>query len=129
MVAGSYNDSTDVFHSFADLWNGTSWRSFKVPGSNRFLSSLSCPTATHCLAAGFYDAVVGSEVATFRPIADSWSGGSWSKVPVGIGAALFNSISCPQPDACLAVGQRDNGQVLAARWNGSNWSAIPAANP
>ncbi|HLX51843.1 MAG TPA: hypothetical protein VKS82_26235 [Streptosporangiaceae bacterium] len=128
MVAGSYNSSTSTYYSYADLWNGTSWRTFKLAGPDRFLVSVSCPAATHCQAAGYYSTLTGYP-PVYRPVAESWNGGSWHKVPVGIGAGLFGSISCTQPDACVAVGQRDDGQVLAARWNGSKWSAMPAANP
>ncbi|HEY2576051.1 MAG TPA: hypothetical protein VGI74_07060 [Streptosporangiaceae bacterium] len=126
MVVGSFN-STDGFDSFADLWNGRTWRKFTVAGPDRFLASLSCSAATHCMAAGFHSVLTSS--SSSGPIAESWNGGSWQKVPVSIGAGLFNSLSCTQPDACVAVGQRDDGQVLAARWNGAHWSAMPAANP
>jgi hypothetical protein len=128
MVVGSYNNSTATSYSYADRWNGTSWRKFTVAGPNRSLNSVSCPTATDCMATGFYNAMIGNPTIS-RPIAESWSGGSWHKVPVSLDSGSFNGISCTQPDACVAVGQHGDGQVLAARWNGSHWSAIPAANP
>ena len=46
---------------------------------------------------------------------------------------LLNSVSCPAPDACTAVGLHVRtsglGVTLAERWNGSNWVVQSTPNP
>jgi hypothetical protein len=68
-------------------------------------------------------------------LAEHWNGNGWDIVPVpnppGMAPAGGNleSVSCPGPSACMAVGLFFNraGQPspLSERWNGTDWSVVP----
>ncbi len=71
------------------------------------LASISCPTATHCLAV--------DEIGNVM----SWNGTAWSAPqavdPSGGG---LTSVSCPSPYFCAAVDENSN----AVTFDGSTWS-------
>jgi hypothetical protein len=77
-----------------------------------FLSSVSCPSASFCMA------VDGSGNAL------SYNGSAWS-TPVSInGTNSLNSVSCPSASFCMAV----DGSGNALSYNGSAWSTPVSIN-
>jgi hypothetical protein len=101
----------------AEHWDGTSWAVQQVPlPASAFeaqLTGVSCPSATTCIAVGYYN--TPNDV----PFAEQWNGTTWTAqaVPGQTGDSL-SAISCTSPTACTAV-----GGGLAERWNGTTWTA------
>jgi hypothetical protein len=76
--------------------------------------SLSCPTASRCVAVGGRTAQV-------------WNGTTWALARIRHGE--LTSVSCPTSRRCVAVGTDGQRHVLVERWNGSSWSEQPAPEP
>jgi hypothetical protein len=107
------------------------------------LSSVSCATATYCMALGYYQPTINS---LGIPFAEIWNGTGWARqaIPlppdeaIVIGSPL-SRLSCASTTACVAVGSeslRSSGsnqvtsRPLAEAWNGSTWTIeTPAAPP
>ena len=78
------------------------------------LSSVSCPTASWCMAVGSYTTTSGVQHA----LAQAWNGTTWQLLkPPGTSLA---SVSCTATWFCLATG----GPTRAERWNGTTWREI-----
>jgi hypothetical protein len=102
-------------------WNGSTWSWQKPPqhaaGLGSELLTVSCPSATACVAIGGGNA------------AERWNGTSWTIQPLprkwfatsGAGMA----VDCPTDRVCTAI----NGLSGASRWAGSRWSSERVANP
>ena len=113
--AGGTSQSTGA--TFAERWNGRSWRLQSVPGTGG-VKSVSCASASFCEAVG-------------NSLVDVWHGLSWRAQPIP-GQGGLTAVSCPSAASCEAVGAVfSNGSVVsdAARWNGTKWSTQPTPNP
>jgi hypothetical protein len=113
---------------------GTSWLAVSAtpPTGAAFTRSLavSCGDSSHCLAVGYSQGASGD-----APFAMSWDGSRWTSVPgatalapAGMQADLY-AVSCVAATDCIAVGdtfteEQTDYHALAARWNGSTWSAL-----
>jgi hypothetical protein len=74
-------------------------------------------------------------------LAERWDGSTWTiqttPTPFGYESGCLNGVSCTSATACTAVGSdfNDHGdstydtETLAERWNGSNWTVQPSADP
>jgi len=76
--------------------------------------SVSCPTATFCMA-------IDHEDATFK-----YANGTWTKLPLSNKPAVgvyanFNRVACASPTFCVALTGATNGMRYAT-WNGSTWT-------
>jgi hypothetical protein len=119
----------------AETWNGSTWAvQSTVPGgcgrspcrnvqNNCSLVSISCPSATGCMA-------VGGGVSEF------WNGTTWASEPLaspgGTLKPALASVSCTAAANCMAVGLAgDNAitKILAEQWNGTAWTILPAPKP
>ncbi len=127
--------SGDVFAApqpFSARWNGVVWQiepTPQPPGATRsVLSSVSCPTATECVAVGYWhDNGKGG-----GSLAEHWDGTAWTATPTPGGPTdVYNAVSCPTASACLVVGKRGLADFVAARWDGTTWTstATPASGP
>ncbi len=130
------------------VWNGSTWTSLTTQSPakkplGQILTSISCVSATDCIAVGSgpgpYDFGLGT-----GPFAERWTGGSsWQLLampdPVNIvfapgggrqSASGLNAISCTGPASCIAVGGAGDTQALTAyagfavSWNGQAWSVL-----
>jgi hypothetical protein len=116
----------------AEKWNGTAWRTIavKLPAgaTGGTLGRISCVSATHCVAVGFYDKGAGHQFA----LADTWNGTSWTPsqppAPGGESTSL-SGVSCKSATACVAVGAYTKNTTsgptsapLAETWNGKKWT-------
>jgi hypothetical protein len=117
-------------------WNGASWT---VTITSNFdlalpeLRSISCPTATRCVAVGFsYDAR-GNEKALVL----AWNGTRWSQLtsddPPGDRRSLLHDVSCPTAATCVAVGSlgdvsHSSSTTLVEQSAGDTWSRVPSPN-
>ena len=120
VVVGGYADSAFVQWGLIAELAGGAWTVTTAPvlPDNALgrgpLKSLTCPAAGECAALGA-DFVPHSET----PLAYVQSGGAWtvSAVPLPADAiasrqqAILQSLSCPAPGSCVAVGQYDSSTV------------------
>jgi hypothetical protein len=90
-------------------WNGTSWTAQAVSGATD-LASVSCPSATFCMA------VAGNGDT------DSWDGSTWSQSAAIPGFTFATSVSCVSASFCEATGISSSSTQEAAAWNGAAWS-------
>jgi len=89
------------------------------------LNGVACPTTTRCVAVG-----VATTPRAYPLLAELWDGRSWSVQPIptpsGSGANSLESVACPAPARCVAVGYRTVGPgytvALVETWNGRRWS-------
>jgi hypothetical protein len=98
-----------------------------------FLSSVSCPDASHCFAVGQHTKLLGQPVTAI----DQLSGGTWAPVrspePPGSTSAALAAVACTSARNCLAAGTYTKSPSksfpFAQRWNGTAWSlvSVPAA--
>ena len=121
---------------YGERWNGTEWAVEPMPvpgsGSERWLSAVSCGSATSCVAVGSYLATTGNHV----PMVESWNGTEWkveSTPALPYEAGELTGVSCTSATACTAAGwQYLSGSVsgvLIETWNGTTWKVQSAPNP
>lgn len=111
--------------ALAELWNGAKWTTQKTPdlpsGNDSQLNSVSCTSASACMAGG-------------TGMAERWNGKKWTLQKIanphgGTPTTLFG-ISCVRAGVCYGVGSffADGVETRTAQfWNGSTWSneAVP----
>jgi hypothetical protein len=126
-VGEAFTKTTVV--AIAQTWNGKTWTPALVSPvkgtSASSLTSVSCTSAAHCVAAGLYTA----HAVTFPWIA-TWNGRAWMNVkapsPAGSAAAILYSVSCVSVKACVAVGgfrfNRPGSTGFTEVWNGKSWA-------
>ena len=97
------------------------------------LGSVSCPSASTCMA-------VGGRVSLFGPTgpahAQIWNGVTWIPlslpVAVGLQAPVSTGVSCPSVSLCFAVGfaTKSTGRTAGViwRWDGAAWSQVKTVN-
>ena len=94
------------------------------PGSSSaYFTSVSCVSATFCVAVGTsYD---GYHNKKFLVV---WDGNAWTQVSTpdqGAYHDTLESISCATASSCMAVGSDGTNQSLMLLWDGSTWSLSP----
>jgi hypothetical protein len=112
---------------FTARWNGQHWKVTELPGTRRHIvwgdgsgpGSLSCPTATSCVAVG------GESGNTDFTLI--WNGHSWRTTKAGGPSGIFE-VSCALARQCVAIGQPGT-TTLAKLWNGRTWRLINTINP
>jgi hypothetical protein len=128
IAVGSTVDHTlSMTKAVIEHWDGTSWtmRSYPVPPNTTAssLTSVSCTSATFCMAVGSVTTFQASHVTT--PLIERWNGSTWSLVTPaatsGSTSGLLQSVSCTSTAFCLAV---DIEGHLAERWNGTSWIQV-----
>ncbi len=125
-AVGDYTDVMGFRRTLAEVWNGVGWSIQATPspsnGVDSQLNSVSCPTATACIAVGF--------ISSGQQLAEYWDGVGWTiqRTPDGSAVSTLNSISCSSPTACMAIGSGPNGP-LAERWDGGSWVMQDAPQP
>lgn len=95
--------------------------SSSIPG---FLSGVSCPTATDCVAVGVELTAHGTKTLVL-----SLSGGKWSQVPSpGTGAPFaegLTSVACRIPQPCMAVGEMGEAAPTVLVRRAGHWVVVP----
>jgi len=144
-AVGWYAPASGPITSTAARWNGTSWELQTTPGpagqTRTILHDVSCPSATMCMAAGFYMDAAGVQLA----MGERWNGSKWevqsTPNPVGAKTSTLYGISCASTTSCIAVGNDYAGEekgesiyrTVAEAWRGSGWEAqkvpVPDGNP
>ena len=139
MAVGSGGTESSSSYSMAPLaeqWTGGKWAALTVPdpySSTDYaeLNSVSCTSATNCMAVGDDINAGGTTDAT---VAAQWDGSTWTILSTPSPATLsaLYSVSCTSSTFCSAVGASmpsRGGKVtpVAETWNGSTWSLQTAA--
>jgi hypothetical protein len=133
-AVGDYQNPEGVYVTFAEHWDGSSWKLVRTanPAGTRstYLTGLACTSRTGCMAVGYYK----DSALLYRTVVEKWNGTRWTLVPsVSRGVSdTLNSIACSGPTSCFAVGEGSSsrGEVaLVERWNGSRWSVSPIPSP
>jgi hypothetical protein len=95
------------------VWNGDVWSVLPSPNAGTIfdvLESVSCVSASQCVAVGGTDN--GSAVETLVMV---WNGDVWSVLPSPNAGTIFDvleSVSCVSASQCVAVGQTDIGSAF-----------------
>ena len=108
-TGGTYTSSGDIL---ATTDGGAIWTAQTVPTGATYLDSVSCPSATDCVA-------TGSHVVTTSDGGSTWTA---QTVPTGF---FGTGVACETTSHCLVVGQATSSTqaVLATTDGGSTWSA------
>jgi len=123
------SDETAAGGSVVERWNGTTWSGSTTPvpsgASYPVLGSVSCVSATHCLAVGDDNPGV---------YAASWNGHGWRPVAMtATGGRLgeFVQIRCLAAASCVALAATTQFAATAlsesAFWNGTRWKVVATA--
>jgi hypothetical protein len=133
--AAGTDNSALALAPLAEQWTGSNWTPLTFPSTPATdlveLYSVSCTSATNCIAVGDDQNSTGTADTT---LAAQWNGTTWTLVSPPSPAtfsALF-SVSCTSATFCSAVGASSpsaTGAVspVAETWNGATWSLQTAA--
>jgi hypothetical protein len=137
-AVGSFKNSSDIYRTLIESWDGTSWtgvpsRNAGPASSDNYLNDVSCASATACMAVGYFYNSSGIE----RTLTESWNGTTWTVLhspnPVTAGNNVLSSVSCSSATACTAVGNSEisdtDYRTLIESWDGTSWTAQPSRNP
>jgi hypothetical protein len=132
------HDNTGHWGSFGETWNGSSWTQASgikhdVLEKNDALRSVSCISATTCVAVGEYGFGVP------YPLAQTQSETGWKVwevgMPKGATQADLNDVSCLEPSGggiwCMAVGYKmvsGDDKPYAVNFNGVTWTEAPTTS-
>jgi len=137
-VAGGYytNFSTSSQGAFVSVYNGTTWTDTEVGeglgSGNARVNSVSCTSATFCVAGGYYSA--SGYVQAFVSV---YNGTTWTDAEVAgalnatNGQAQVLSVSCTSVSSCVAGGyfthSDENLQAFVSVFNGTTWTDAEVA--
>ncbi|MFZ0668108.1 MAG: hypothetical protein WAM97_20345 [Acidimicrobiales bacterium] len=122
IVVGSLGyANTAPYSPLAAKWNKSGFTVMTTPkgGETNDLTSVSCLSATFCMAAGWDDSQAQ------EPLVEELTGTTWTvqQTPALSSGGLLSGISCSSEISCTAVGSSD-GAALVETWNGSAWNAV-----
>jgi hypothetical protein len=127
-VGSGYPATQSPVTSFLDVWNGRHWNvtlwSGPTAAGQAELSSVSCVSASDCIAVGSDGPAADQQAAAL-----TWNGTTWTAAAVpgpGSGAtSLFSDVNCSKDGDCTAIGQESDAGAptvaIAGHWNGSAW--------
>ncbi len=137
MAVGSSTERTGVTVPLAERWDGSRWSTVRTRAggtSVSYLSGVSCPSRSNCIAVGYAGNAAGTAGAL---LAERFNGVSWvvqrTARPSGAAAAFLSGVSCMSSRSCVAVGFWVGGdevaRPLAERWDGERWSIERVPRP
>jgi hypothetical protein len=120
--------------TLAETWNGSSWVVEPSPvasDGDSYFNSVSCASATYCVAVGF----MANRQGPPEPLAASWDGQTWTSLSgptFGAGGAELSGVSCPETAGCTAVGIRSSNRgkygTMAETLSGTVWTLLSIPN-
>ncbi|HEY7144032.1 MAG TPA: hypothetical protein VH637_07270 [Streptosporangiaceae bacterium] len=121
------NVASEERHQLIEQETGGRWhqvRPPRAPVADPGLTSITCPAARDCWAAG------GSSTHG-SAIIEHWAGRDWELVSSPrIHGAQLESVACAAPDLCWAAGgmqnRRNVTRNILEEWNGATWRSITA---
>jgi hypothetical protein len=137
LLGGLYSERGGYLTTFLERFDGKHWTQLydaaPTPneGSAGYINSLSCTSATACVAVGELTPLSGTSV-TWHGFTEVLTGSTWrltgEPLPAGTNS-LLNDVSCASATYCVAVGgygpynSNTGGKAAYATWNGSTWAA------
>jgi hypothetical protein len=135
-AVGAYSGSSTSYYAqtLVEQWDGATWTVASSPvissSDYNYLSGVSCPSSTSCVAVGYY---FGSSTSyDSQALVEQWDGTAWtvttSANPTGYVGDHLAGVSCVSPTSCTAVGSyfgasTDNAdQTLVEQWDGTAWT-------
>ncbi|HEX8078889.1 MAG TPA: hypothetical protein VF557_01630 [Jatrophihabitans sp.] len=101
-------------NGFAESWHGTAWSTPVRAGRARALSSVSCTSASFCVA-------IGSDSSGLT-VLETYDGTSWTHaINLPFNSSTTKRVSCASATFCMA-----NSGASFATFNGSSWSTRTA---
>jgi hypothetical protein len=116
-------------------WDGSSWTVQQTGTPGGGTASLSAVTATSATDVWAVGRIGGADG---QPLIEHYDGHAWTVVPAGSLPAgnidgFLSGVTATSPADAWAVGTTMTGnfvkQTLIERWNGSQWTVVPGANP
>jgi hypothetical protein len=148
VAVGTYDSGGDPYNGLIETYNGTGWTAAQAPQpANAYtitpgmhLNSVSCSSATSCVAVGQFVAESGGIELGFEPYIAVLSGSTWTAATVSTpGGSMYpggdlNQVSCAPDGACVAVGFDNPGPsqkqaLIEQSASGGSWistSPVPA---
>jgi hypothetical protein len=128
MAVGDDTSNNSV-QPLAARWNGTAWTEQDLPlpsgESVALLNSVSCPTATSCVAVG----TANNAAQQADAFSEVWNGSTWTvHVITAVAGSGISGVSCLSAISCIAVGAGPSSS-LAVTWNGTTWTTLTTADP
>jgi hypothetical protein len=131
--AVGYKSSGAGYRSLVLHYDGSAWREVDVPttgNADNILTSISAVAGNDIWAAGYFVSGPQHKALTLH-----YNGSAWNLVPAandGDGVTILRGIRAFSPTNAWAVGEkyltdRDNYAAATQHWDGSAWSAFPAA--
>jgi len=133
-VAVGWDDGgSGVGQTLVETWNGTAWAIQPSPNppaaaEGSSLSAVSCASAGSCSAVGEY--LTGS--SPYLSFAEYWNGSAWTvqSTPNASGTDTYlNTVSCPAPGTCTAVGNTGAPATLVENLKAGKWTVTGSPNP
>jgi hypothetical protein len=128
-IGTSYNSATSSYSGLAERWDGSTWstQTFVQAGSDTEPFGVSCPSATSCIAVGYYISGRGN---VSSPLAEYWNGTGWATQAVASTSdPTLYAVSCASAAICTASGTTQALGTAAESWNGSTWTQQTTPNP
>jgi hypothetical protein len=119
---GEYKEGDEFEEAFAMTFNGSSWSAPSTLDVAGTVGSVSCSSASFCVALGDVDE--GESVKGFG-FALTFNGSSWSAPVSIVPLGGLGPLSCASSSFCVAVDEPE--AVLS--YNGSAWSALANIDP
>ena len=127
-AVGAYYTASSASYLIAERWNGSTWAIQSTPnprGGLSILNAVSCPSATTCIATGYY----GERYA----LAEKWNGTSWKSQsipnPSGSSDTLLYALSCVSANACTTVGYYSPHRAPSSHWPSSGTAQAGPSSP
>ena len=136
LAVGPYFSSSGAAGTLSEYWNGSKWVKGNPTGTSTtafpLLTTVSCPTAKYCLAAG----TEGLSNGKSSGLAYTWNGTKFTKVAGPAVSTVTNegtelqTMSCVSASECVTVGFAEPSSststpsvsAVAYSWNGSKWA-------
>lgn len=134
-AVGYYNNSSSVYRTLIEHWDGTSWTqspSYNASTGNNELRAVAARANNNVWAVGSYD-----NGTTYRTLIEHWDGTSWTQSPSDNAGTATNpnglyAISAVPGGDIWAAGTYDNAsgkeRTLVERWNGTSWTVSTTPN-
>ncbi len=105
-AVGDYYTASNVDQTLVERWDGSTWAVVASPNQGtgqNYLDGVACPSATSCMAVGFFR----NASSVPQTLVESWDGSTWAIVSSpnpSSGSTILSGVTCPGSASCTAVG-------------------------